>query len=96
MLFREVNERIEDVARLHGADDALDFLCECGRRDCLAAIGLSREEYESVRAEPDRFLVAPGHEEPDIERVVSETERFFVVEKTGEAGAFAEASDPRS
>jgi hypothetical protein len=34
-----------------------------------------------VREDPTTFLVAPGHEEGDIERVVSDRGRFRVVEK---------------
>lgn len=95
-LFREVNERIEDVSRGHDVDDNLEFLCECGRRECLEALGLSRAAYEAVRAHGDRFLVALGHEEPDVERVVEVYARYQIVEKTGKAGDIAEAADPRS
>jgi hypothetical protein len=34
-----------------------------------------------VRAESTTFLVAPGHEQLDIERVVSDRGRFRVVDK---------------
>jgi hypothetical protein len=95
-LFREVNERIDDVSRGYEVGDTLEFLCECGQRDCLEALGVSRAAYEAVRAHGDRFLVAPGHEEPSLERVIEVYERYQVVEKTGEAGDIAEASDPRS
>ena len=94
-LFREVNERIEDVSRGH-VEDSLEFLCECGQQECLEALGLSRSAYEAVRAHGDRFLVAIGHEEPEVERVVEIYERYQIVEKTGKAGDIAEASDPRS
>jgi hypothetical protein len=95
-LFREVNERIDDVSRSYDAGDSLEFLCECGRQDCLEAIGLTRAAYEAVRAHGDRFLVAIGHEEPDVERIVEVYQRYQIVEKTGKAGDIAEASDPRS
>jgi hypothetical protein len=39
--------------------------------------------------------VLPGHEDPDIEHVVQQTERFLVVEKEGQAAHEAEESDPR-
>jgi hypothetical protein len=38
-------------------------------------------EYEQVRAEPTTFLVAPRHEQKDIELVVSDRGRFRVVDK---------------
>jgi hypothetical protein len=39
--------------------------------------------------------VLPGHEDPSVEHVVQQTERFLVVEKEGEAAHEAEESDPR-
>ena len=54
-LFREVNERIRDVAgTLHGPGP-FGFLCECSNRDCETRVHLSLEEYEAVRAQSDRF-----------------------------------------
>src|SRR5919202_4232712 len=55
--FRALNEQIvrdigEDPAARHG------FLCECGAEDCIEAISLTREEYESIRANPDHFAIA--------------------------------------
>ena len=38
-----------------------------------------------VRARPTQFLVRPGHQEPDVEFVVTETPLYLVVQKTGEA-----------
>lgn len=95
-LFREINERIEEVSRGVASGDSLEVLCECGRRECLQAIDISRAEYEVVRAAPDRFVVASGHAQAEIEHVVTSTDRFEVVEKVGDAGAIAEAADPRS
>ncbi|HEX2045388.1 MAG TPA: hypothetical protein VHF23_07165 [Gaiellaceae bacterium] len=95
-LFREVNERIADVSRRFGIADELEFLCECGRADCLSAVAVTRADYEEIRAEPDRFLVARGHEHDDIEIVLEHRDDYSVVQKVGEAGELAVASDPRS
>ena len=43
-----------------------------------------------------RFVVAPGHELPEVEAVVDRRDGYVVVEKGGEAGEFAEKLDPRS
>jgi hypothetical protein len=97
-LFREVNERIEEVATHSSAsaDHLYDFLCECSNADCTLLLHLTQPEYEQARNEPDTFVVAPGHELPEIERVVSRTERYQLVKKHGEAAEFAEERDPRS
>jgi hypothetical protein len=39
--------------------------------------------------------VLPGHEDPGVEHVVQQTDRFLVVEKEGQAAHEAEESDPR-
>jgi hypothetical protein len=51
------------------------------------------EVYTAVRSEPTRFIVAPGHENLELERVVERHDRFFVVEKFGTAGRIAERLD---
>jgi hypothetical protein len=57
-------------------------------------IGIRLAEYEAVRAHPSRFLVLPGHERPDIERVVGEGDGYFIVEKTGGGAEVAHETDP--
>jgi hypothetical protein len=41
----------------------------------------SRIEYETIRAEPLRFAIALNHENPEIDRVVAENDRFATVDK---------------
>jgi hypothetical protein len=83
-LLREVNERIHEVGerlQVLPDDELLDFRCECGRPDCESFISMTAREYEHVRSDNDRFAVAPGHEEAEIERVVERDERYVVVDK---------------
>ena len=95
-LFREVNERIEDVSTALAPDNApMEFLCECDDQDCVEKVSATRAEYEAIRAVATQFVVLPGHEDPDVEHVVQETERFLVVEKEGEAAHAAQEDDPR-
>jgi hypothetical protein len=95
-LFREVNERIEDVSTTLAPDDVpMQFLCECDDPDCLEKISATRAEYETIRAVATQFVVLPGHEDPAVEHVVQQAESFLVVEKEGQAGHEAQESDPR-
>lgn len=96
VLFREVNERIEGTQSGQGVGGYSDFLCECGDTDCVEQIPLTPAEYQDIRSEPTQFFVRPGHEVPDIERVVQAGDRFLVVRKQEEAAVFAEEHDPRS
>jgi hypothetical protein len=58
----EVNGRIyEYAAERSEPEDAWDFVCECGRRDCHERVTLTLAKYESLRASPGRVL-APGHD----------------------------------
>ena len=79
-IFRNVNERIAESAERFDADEA-EFVCECDDRSCTHRLETSLHDYERVRAEPARFLLAPGHENEAIEKVVERGRRFHVVEK---------------
>jgi hypothetical protein len=96
VLFRQVNERIEEVNQKLGEESFSDFLCECGDDDCTAPVSMTIAEYEEVRNEPTHFAIANGHEVIDVERVIEKNERFSVVEKfAGEAERIAVETDPR-
>ena len=77
-LFREVNERVADVAKdfveVEPIADPVEFTCECGRPTCTEQIALTLVEYEAVRAVPTHFAVVVGHDLPDIEQVARETD----------------------
>ena len=98
-LFREVNERLRDLnAAFETITRDSEFLCECANRDCIEHVTMTLAEYEHVRAVPTRFVVLPErhHVFPEVEDVVEEHDGYFVVEKTGDAGAAAIKLDPRS
>jgi hypothetical protein len=96
VLFRQVNERIEEVNQKLGEESFSDFLCECGDDDCTAPVSMTIAEYEEVRSAPTHFAIANGHEVIDVERVIEKNERFSIVEKfAGEAERIAVETDPR-
>jgi hypothetical protein len=78
--FREVNERIAENARRFEAGST-DFICECDDPECTERVEATLEEYEHVRADGTRFLLAPGHGDATIERVVESRREFVIVEK---------------
>lgn len=100
-LFREVNERVAEVAtsfiEAETQSEPIEFACECGQADCTEPIAMTLVEYEAVRAEPTRFVVVPGHEQPEIETVVERHPTYLVVEKRDpDAQEVARETDPRS
>jgi len=95
-VFRDANERIEErLGELTVEDGRSPFLCECEDTACREVLRLTVEEYEAVRADPRRFIVAPGHPTTHAE-IVERHDGFLVIEKLGEAGETAEELDPRS
>ena len=92
-VFREVNERLEELRAPTAS--FIDFVCECAQVDCVEQILLTVSEYEALRREPERFAVSFGHDNPDVDRVVAEGERYVVVEKIGTGAATARRLDPR-
>lgn len=95
--FRETNEQIEALNEAGGRLSAFHIVCECGDSYCADTLTIRAAEYEGVRAHPDRFLLKPGHEETDVERVVERHAEFVVVEKIpGAAREITRLTDPRS
>jgi hypothetical protein len=96
-LFRDVNERIKSTATKL-SPMFTEFMCECADDSCFEHVSLTTEEYSSVRRMgPVYFIVRPGHEAADIERVVGgEANRYEIVEKHEVAAEVAAELDPRS
>ena len=86
--------RVNELAPLDpGVMNAV--FCECGRIECDVRVPMTAAEYEQARAKSTTFVVAPGHQLPEVERVVATTERYVLVEKVGEAAAVAVRNDSR-
>ena len=98
VLFRDVNERIEAGAPGGLLDDGhlFEFVCECSNLDCTLRLRMTIRDYESARQDPTTFLVALGHELPEIEQVIYRGSDYQLVKKEGRAAALVAAQDPRS
>ena len=48
-VVREVNDRVAHVGWVDAEIDRLDFLCECGAKDCVAVVKLTPNEYAQLR-----------------------------------------------
>jgi hypothetical protein len=100
-LFRELNERVREIEETltdRGIAEPSpygEYFCECGLEDCIEKIQLTHDEYEHVRSDPLHFAIVPGHEVPEVERVVERSDRFSMVEKF-EGERELVLTDPRS
>jgi hypothetical protein len=95
-IFREVNQRIEAGAARHQIEAPLPFHCECADTACFEKIEIPRSEYDRIASHIARFIVVPGHERDEVERVVERHDTFFVVEKVGEAREHLKQNHPRT
>jgi hypothetical protein len=89
-VLKQANKRIDELARrlaaegLAAEEREIEFLCACGDTACREKIHLSLAEYERIRMQPDAFIVRPGHERDDVERVVERHDGYLAVEKRAE------------
>jgi hypothetical protein len=97
-LFRAVNEQLEDLNQAFASfSDVVTIVCECGDGSCVDQIDVPLDRYESVRSDATLFFVRSGHEDEEVEDVVSETDAYFVVRKrVGEPQRIAEELDTRN
>ena len=102
-LFREVNERIEQLAAGKPGSTfkemrlamQIDLACECMDESCAKEVTMTVEQYEAIRAESNSFFVIPGHEVSDVEEIGHRGAKYVVVRKLGSGAAVAEKFDPR-
>jgi hypothetical protein len=96
-IFRNVNEQIEGINKaLSEMTQTMDIVCECAEITCAERIMVTVPAYERVRADPTLFIVLPGHEQLDVEKVVSDHDSYRVVMKQNSAARrVAEETDPR-
>ena len=99
-LYRSVNEQVTQLNEAFSevfpdSESLSEWICECADTTCSLRVTATRQEYEQVRADGRTFIVYPGHVYLEVERVLSENERFNIVEKLEEGGEIAETLDPR-
>ena len=81
-LFREVNDRNDELQVDLGQARRFEIVCECGNAECVERFTIDADAYTDLRRDVHTFAVVPGHEDDQVERVVEEHDSYFVVEKT--------------
>ena len=94
--FRLINERAAKEAPEPDESAVKPYLCECSDLGCRQQVYLRTGEYESVRRDSRWFLVAVGHVDSTVERVVDHTLRFDVVQKHESVRSVVGQTDPRA
>jgi hypothetical protein len=82
-LFREVNERIAELATFDEPGASQSFVCECARVGCNEMVVVPIEVYARVREDADLYVVLRGHEDRANEQTVEDHGAFTVVRAIG-------------
>ena len=94
-IFRDSNQKIaKGFSELKGMaqeeghldwvldmDQPVDFYCECSDENCRKRITQKPSDYLNIRKNSSQFILLPGHNIPEIERVVESADNYIVVEK---------------
>ena len=94
-VFRQMNEKVEkSLKKLDkmAKDDGyksdlpidemvLHFYCECADENCRQRIPLTLKKYQELHKNRSKFIVIPGHEVSNIEKVIAEKPMYNEVEK---------------
>ena len=85
-VFKNRNERVLQVSSqlLDSAakrELPLNFVCECADKNCTDQLNLTVHEFTELRRGSKHFIVRPGHEQLDIERIVKRAATYYLIEK---------------
>lgn len=93
-LFRAVNEKLRGVNEAFSDfSDSYAIACECADTTCVETLQIPMQDYLDVREHPDRFVVLAAHIVADVERVVSSSNGYVVVEKNAPVSLIPEAQE---
>ncbi len=79
--FAQANEQIRESAEVNSFDHPVPFLCECSRVTCMESVRLSLTTYREAKAERQAFVLLPGHDDPNVERIIGRRDGYVLVEK---------------
>ena len=86
LAVRAANQRAKEAIEAHTPKEEqarlkIDFYCECSNESCQERISLTLEDYEKLHDEQSKFVIAPGHITPSIEKVTKTRRSLQVVDK---------------
>jgi hypothetical protein len=79
--FAKANEQILARAEHYDFEEPVPFLCECSVVTCTESVKLSLTNYREARARAGAFILLPGHDDPQVERIVADGVGYVLVEK---------------
>jgi hypothetical protein len=79
--LKKVAKDQDDKELLKDADPIINFFCECSDEDCMKKIRLRPGKYRELHKNKSQFTIKPGHNVPEIERIVMSRKNYIIVEK---------------
>jgi hypothetical protein len=78
--------RLNDTIARNGRRDGKAYMCECANPYCNVTMDVTDEDIETLHSVAGYYLILPGHEIPDVERVLHQTAAYAIVTRGGVAG----------
>jgi hypothetical protein len=79
--LKEAAEKDGHEQLAQGTDIPLQFYCECSNMGCRKRITFTPGKYKELHQNSNQFILVPGHEVAEVERVVFRGDSYIVVEK---------------
>jgi hypothetical protein len=84
LIFRSVNQEIKRLSeKLLDARSDLEFVCECDDPACIKRMRMQLAEFTEFDRMENCFIVVPGHEDAEVEEVMTRHKNYLVVAKVG-------------
>ena len=82
-IFRDANERFEDIVEENGFDGVrpVPFLCECADMTCRGTIEITTGDYDAAHIDSDHYVILRGHQTIDNEVIVEDNVTYLVADK---------------
>ena len=87
VLAKGLNQKLESLVE-QGEEEPVDqhpvdFFCECSTATCAERIRLTVARYDAIHSMPQDYIVRPGHQDQEVERVVDSEPGYLIVRKLG-------------
>jgi hypothetical protein len=81
VLFRAVNEKLEQLGAKMIGGELIPFFCECADHRCLGRIEITISRYADIHEDRHQYVVLPGHLRVEGQETVEDSDYYEVVRK---------------
>jgi hypothetical protein len=86
VVFKQHNMRIkQQISKVmpdsNKSSFRVGFVCECSDETCREKVEMTLAQFQKCSKSSKYFVLKPGHEQSDLERVIETSSSYSVVEK---------------